>query len=421
MYNERNKRVFKERYMKYYLIGENLIHSFSKDIHSRLGLDYSLLNLSEGDIQSFLEKKEFAGLNVTIPYKTTVMKYLNEIDEGAKLIGAVNTIKNKDGKLIGYNTDYLGFEYMVNRIGYSVKRKKVIVLGSGGASKAVVYALKEMGVKDITIISRNGKYNYNNVYLIKDVNVIVNTTPVGMYPNVDGSLLDISNFPKLECVLDCIYNPLMTPILLEAKKLGLKYSDGLSMLVAQAIYAEKIWFDKERIDIEDSLKHVFFKKANIVLSGMPSSGKSTIGKMLAKRLNRKWIDIDEAIKERTSYSPSEIITGSGEKIFRDIESRVIDMVSKESSLVISLGGGSILRNENIDMIKRNGILIYINRDLDKLICDDRPLSMRDGVEKLYKERKDIYERTCDFMVYNNGNLEEVLSEIERKLNEYTCY
>ncbi len=399
--------------MKYCLIGEKLGHSYSKIIHTKCGLDYSLVQLNKEELKGFLINCKYDGFNVTIPYKKEVIKYLDYISDDAKKIGAVNTVLNKNGKLYGYNTDIGGLASMIESTQVSLKDKNVLILGSGGASNtAYVYCLNSKA-KSINIVSRSGEINYTNCYNLTDTEIIINATPCGMSPNVDESPIDLSKFKMLKGVYDCIYNPQNTSLIMQAKSLNIPCASGLKMLVVQALLAQDIWFEKTHDTVKECEIFNFVKKqtANIVLTGMPSSGKTTISKKISEQLDLEWFDSDEYITKNYKLSPSEIILTQGEKAFRDIESEVIALLSQKKGVVISIGGGGVLKKENVINLKRNGVIFYLDRPLEKLIDLDRPLSKQKGIETLYNERKDIYNSSCDFKVKNDADLNSCVKEI----------
>ena len=408
--------------MKYCLIGAKLGHSYSAVIHQKRGYDYILNPIEKDKISSFC-KENYDGFNITIPYKKDIMEHLDWISEDAKDIGAVNTVVKRDGKLFGYNTDLGGLKYTLDRANITLLNKNVLVLGSGGASVVAVALCKKEKANKVTVVSRSGEVNYQNVYEKEsDTNVIINTTPVGMYPNCDDSPISLKEFKKLESVVDVIYNPYRTKLLQEARDLSLSCTSGLAMLVEQALLAEDIWSNTthSESESEDLIAYLSQKTANVVLFGMPSCGKSTIGKALAKELDREFLDTDELIKQKTGKSPSTIIKESGEKVFRDIESEVIKSVGILSSKVISLGGGGVLRRENVLALQSNGVLCYVKRPLELLENTDRPLSMQKGVQKLWKERKDIYESAKDISIDNTKTVFDAVKEIIEKY-EIACY
>lgn len=405
---------------KYALIGEKLSHSYSKEIHSFFGLDYTLEEVKRERLESFLHISEYSGFNVTIPYKTEVMPFLDEISEEAIAVGAVNTIVKKGDRLLGYNTDIEGMRTAINRDTDTLKSKTVAILGSGGASKAAVYLAKTEGAKRIILVSRTGEVNYTNIYnkeYTDSIEAIINTTPVGMYPNVDVSPIDLSCFSKLAFVFDAVYNPLNTVFRLDAKGIGLSAPSGLYMLVSQAVKAEEIWgvndYTKENVD--SAFRDIYLKKCNIVLEGMPGSGKTTIGRILAEKLNKTFVDTDEEFKKRTGITPAAFIKAKGEAEFRSIESEVVQDFSKMPSLVIALGGGAVLKKGNRSTLKQNGIIVYIKRPLEFLATKNRPITATKGAEQLFRERASIYEDFKTFSATNSTTLDTVIAEIQKNL------
>ena len=391
---------------KYGCIGKKLTHSFSKEIHNELAdYDYELIELTEEEIQPFFQKKDFEAINVTIPYKQTVIPYLDSVSDIAQRIGAVNTIVNKDGKLYGYNTDYYGMKALIERVGIDLNCKKVLVLGTGGTSKTTCVVAADMGASEVIVVSRRKTEDYityeEAIALHSDANVIINTTPLGMYPDSDSKPIDISAFKYLDGVIDVVYNPLRTNLVLDAKEKGIKAEGGLYMLVMQAVVAFEKFLDTEIS--KDVANHVydsiFFLKENIVLTGMPGSGKSTVGRLLNID-GYEFIDTDTEIEKRCGCTIKELIAAKGEKYFRDLETEVIRDVSSENHRIIATGGGAVLRDENIRYLKRNGRLFFINAELSRLCAtDDRPLSnTEDKLAKLYNERIDIYKETADVIV-----------------------
>lgn len=404
--------------MKFCLIGEKLGHSYSAILHNARGFDYVLNPLKKDELTSFCKNCKFDGFNVTIPYKKDIFEQVDFISDLAKEVGAVNTVCNRDGKLYGYNTDVGGLRYMLARKGVTLKDKNVLLLGSGGASNTARTLAKIDGANKIWIVSRSGEVNYSNYKQIaQSAQIIINTTPVGMYPNGGVSPITLDGFDMLEGVFDCIYNPLQTELLRLAEKRGVACSGGLSMLVEQALLAEDIWTNSQHTqeDSEKTLARLSAECMNIVLFGMPSCGKSTLGKNLATTLSREFIDTDLVIQQRTGKTPSQIIKESGEKVFRDIESEVIKSVASLSGKVISLGGGGVLREENVRELRSNGVLIYIKRPLELLSEEDRPLSAQKGIIALYNERKEIYENAKDRIVVNDGEIDKAVKEI---ISEY---
>lgn len=403
--------------MEYGLIGEHLGHSFSKQIHESVaGYRYDLVELKLEEVGPFLKERNFKAINVTIPYKQTVIPYLDEVSQEALHIGAVNTIVNRHGKLYGYNTDYFGFIELVKHANVSIKDKTALILGTGGASKAVEEALKKLGAKEIlkaSIVEGEG-IPYSEIYEHTDVRVIVNATPIGMYPHNEGEIVDISRFKNLEGYIDVIYNPIRTKNVIKAQEMGVKAEGGLYMLVAQAIKAMEYFLDKsiDDIVIEDTYQKILKKNRNVVLIGMPSSGKTSVAKAL-KEL--EVVDTDELIIQKIKMPIKDYFAKYGEKEFRDREVEVVMDIYKTAPKVISTGGGIILRKENIDMLKQNGILVFLNRDLDKLVAtSDRPLSSNvEDLKKLFDYRLPLYKKYADVIVDDNKDLDEVIKEVRR--------
>jgi len=384
------------------LIGKTLGHSYSPQIHAELGdYSYSLFEMGEDELAGFLRSDEFHGANVTIPYKIAVMPYLDEISPEASRIGSVNTIVHKsDGKLVGYNTDYYGFGYMLDAAGIDVEDKKVLVLGSGGASLTARTLLRDRGSREVVVISRSGENNYSNLDRHADADVIVNTTPVGMYPNNGVSPVSLDIFPKLTAVADIIFNPAKTALLLDAEARGIKCAGGLTMLVAQAKAASE-YFTGSRIDdteIERITQKIERQTKNIALVGMPGCGKSTVGKLIAQKTGREFVDLDAVITEKAGMPIPEVFAKYGEGYFRDLETAALAEVSKRSSLVIATGGGTVIRPENRRMLKQNSTVVFIKRDINDLPKDGRPVSQANSLESLYKTRLPFYKDASDFEV-----------------------
>ena len=407
--------------MEYGCIGEKLTHSFSKEIHALLfDYDYTIKEIPKGELDDFMTRRDFKAINVTIPYKQDVIPHLDFISDIAKQIGAVNTIVNKDGKLYGYNTDFSGMTMLIQKNNIEIAGKCVLVLGSGGTSKTAVAVAKAMGAANVVRVSRTAKEDcITYEAAIKDyvnAEVIINTTPCGMYPNIIGEPIDIDLFTKLEAVVDAIYNPLCSNLVIKAKNKGLKATGGLYMLVAQAaIAAEKFVDQKIKIEKVDFVyREIVKSKQNIVLVGMPSSGKTTIGQKLASKLDMQFIDVDKVIEEVEGKTIPQIFEEVGESGFRDIESRVIANISLKQNAVISTGGGAILREQNVTLLKGNGKIYFIDRPLELLITtDDRPLSSnRDDLIKRYNERYDIYCRVADKKIVNDKNKSTVINRIK---------
>ena len=408
--------------MEYGLLGKKLGHSFSKEIHAMIGdYDYRLYETDEDGVKELMTKKNFKAINVTIPYKETVMPYLDFISENAKKIGSVNTVVKRGGTLYGYNTDFAGLEGLIKRTGVEIKNKKVLILGTGGTSKTAYAVSKDMGADEIYKVSRHegaGVITYDEAYENHtDASVIINATPVGMYPKNGEKPIDISKFKNLTGVIDVIYNPLETALLKDARERNIKNADGLYMLVLQAVKASELFFDTKYDDcLTDSIfKKVYADKENIVLVGMPSCGKSTIGRIISKNLGREFIDTDSLIVEKYGEI-SKIFELKGEKYFRNIESQIIAEVSKKNGAVISTGGGAVLRNENIDYLKQNSRIYFLDRAIEKLVpTSDRPLAgTRERIEKLFGERYERYITVCDEKIGVLDDPEIPAKEIERR-------
>lgn len=405
--------------MKCGLLGKTLKHSYSPQIHSLLAsYGYELFEKSEDELKDFILNGDFDGINVTIPYKKAVIPFCDELSVTAEKIGSVNTVVKRNGKIFGDNTDYYGFLATVKNSGISVENKKVIVLGSGGASLTVQAVLSELGAKEIIVISRNGNDNYDNISKHYDAEIIVNTTPVGMYPNTLISPIVLDEFKNCKAVFDLIYNPSLTKLLLDAKRLNIPCFNGLYMLVCQAAKSAEI-FTEQTIS-EDKIKSVTnslsLSMKNIVLVGMPSSGKTTIGKKLADCLNREFIDIDEQIEIKAKMKIPQIFKEGGESAFRKIETAVLSQFLKQSGKVISTGGGAVTIAENYDIIRQNSVVVWIKRDLNKLVRNGRPLSQNADFNEMYAIRSPLYEKFSDFSV-ENADINATLNEIKEKLNE----
>lgn len=403
---------------KFGLIGKTLKHSYSKRIHNSLAeYGYDLYELSSEELKGFVDG-DILGFNVTIPYKKEIIKYLDLLDDSARKIGAVNTVVKRDDKIYGYNTDFYGMSYMLNRAKICLKDKIVMILGSGGTSQTAQAVAQSLGAKEIIIVSRSGDINYQNYKEKKGVEVIINTTPVGTYPDTEESPIKLDAFDNLIGVADVIYNPSTSKLLNLAKEKGVKTANGLAMLVAQAKYASEIFTDSTIPDskIEEIIKVIESEEKNILLIGMPGSGKTTIGKALAKELDREFIDTDLLIEQKANMPIKEIFAKFGEDKFRDLETEIIKEVGKLSRKVIATGGGIIKRQENQYYLKRNSKVFYIKRELKDLATKDRPLSKDlSAVEKLYLERKPIYERLCDVVIENDSTLEKAIKGVKENL------
>ena len=400
--------------MKCGLLGKKLSHSYSPQIHTNLGnYEYTLEEVQPENLSEFFANHIFTGLNVTIPYKKDVIAFCDELTDCAKKMGAVNTIVlREDGTRIGHNTDFFGFKSMVQRMQIPLDGKKTLVLGSGGAAVTAVAVLEELGAR-VTVISRSGENNYDNLQLHSDASLIVNATPVGMYPNAGISPVDLDLFPHLEGVLDLIYNPSKTRLLLDAEERKIPCQNGLWMLVAQAKESAE-WFLGTKIsdniigDIHDKLQR---QMENIVLIGMPGCGKSTIGRMLAKKLGKVFVDADAEIVKRAGIAIPEIFSAQGEPGFRKLETEVLSVLGQQSGQVIATGGGCVSREENYPLLHQNGTIYWLKRDLTKLPTDGRPLSQSTALEQMYSVRHPLYNRFCDCVVSNDGAPEDTVLEI----------
>lgn len=407
----------------YGLIGETLKHSWSVPIHQALGCDsYRLYELKPEELGRFLTENRIGGLNVTIPYKKAVIPYCASIDPYAESIGSVNTlVPDDEGKLHGFNTDALGLSYIARRSGISFQDAKVVVLGSGGTSLTARAVARKEGAREIIVISRNGENNYNNLSQHADADILINTTPVGMYPHNGECLVDLKVFSALRGVLDVVYNPARTALLLQAEGLGISHSGGLPMLVAQAVAAEEKFFDRKIEDSEIERITAMLRRdmTNIVLIGMPGSGKSTIGAALAKRTGREMIDIDAEIVKTAGCPIPEIFSREGEDVFRRLETEEVRKAGKETGKIIMTGGGVVTRKENYAPLHQNGRIYQLGRALSKLPVDGRPISQKTSAEELYKKRAPLYAAFRDVLLSNDGSVENTLEAIWRDFNENT--
>jgi len=391
---------------QYGCIGRKLTHSFSKEIHARLAdYAYELIELSEEEIAPFFEKRAFAAINVTIPYKQTVIPFLDEVSPAARRIGAVNTIVNRDGRLCGYNTDYYGMKALIERVGLDLREKKVLILGTGGTSKTANVVAQDLGAGRILTVSRRKSESHityeEAISRHADAQVIINTTPSGMYPDCGSTPMELSAFGALEGVIDAVYNPLSTNLILSARQKGAKAEGGLYMLIMQAVAAAEKFLDieipKEKADAVYA--SILASKENIVLTGMPGSGKSTVGRLLHIE-GFELIDTDAEIEKRCGCTIRELIKTRGEKYFRDLESEVISDVSAKGCRIIATGGGAVLREENVRCLRRNGRLFFLNAGLGRLrATQDRPFSDTDEkLAALYAERMPVYQSSADVVV-----------------------
>ncbi len=409
--------------MEYGLIGEKLGHSISPQLHRMFAdYDYQLIELAPDKVAEFIQARQFRGLNVTIPYKRTVIPFCDELTPRAKSIGSVNTLFfDSAGRMIGDNTDYDGFLMLAAAAGISFTGKKVLLMGSGGTSLTAYAAASDQGAAEIVRVSRSGPVDYDHLSEHRNSQIILNTTPVGMYPNVTGQLITLSDFPECEGLLDVIYNPLRTRLVLDARSHGIPSSGGLRMLVGQARRAAEDFTGKSipNEKVEEVFRTIERSRENIILCGMPGCGKSTIGKALSKELSRPFIDTDDLIKEKTSRTPEEIIRQDGEAAFRAVESQITAEAAREAGHVIALGGGTILAEQNVTALRQNGRIFFLNRPLEKLeLANGRPLSQTQAqLTSLYQHRLPIYKSVCDKEIENSGPLSETISAI---LTEWNC-
>ena len=436
---------------KYYLLGEKLSHSYSAVIHSFFGLDYSLRELPPEKLSEFVKSRKFDGLNVTIPYKKSIVPLLDEVDGIAEKTGAVNTVLNKNGKLIGYNTDYHGIKYSLEAAKITLKGKNVLILGSGGAGIVAEKLAIDEGAASVEIVSRKGKLNYENIYDREKTQVIINATPVGTFPFADGAACDVSRFKNLEGAFDCVYNPFRSKFVLDAEKIGARACGGLTMLVAQAAYSEKIWSETtvviadgtaektvdgtfetangtaektadttadgsaETADCENKIRavlgEVLKRETNISLVGMPGAGKTTVGRILAEKLGMGFCDTDEEIEKIAGESPEKIIEKYGEERFREIETEVAESVSSLRGVVIATGGGTILREKNVEKLRSCGVVIWLERDLNLLAQNNRPLSKNMPISRLFRQREEYYVAASDKKIENDEAAEKTAEKI----------
>lgn len=403
------------------LLGRKLGHSWSVPIHTALGCqDYRLIELEPEELEGFLAQPNIGGLNVTIPYKRDVMPFCDVIDDAALAIGSVNTLSRRaDGKLYAWNTDAAGFLWMAKRAGISFAGRKVVILGSGGASLTAQAMVAREGAREIVVISRSGENNYDNLHLHKDAEIVVNTTPVGMYPNTGISPVDLTVFPNCQGVLDVVYNPRRTALLIQAEELGLPNSDGLPMLVAQAKAAEEHFFQKSIPDSENEriLAQLRQESTNIVLIGMPGSGKSTVGEALARLTGREAIDIDRCIEARAGCTIPEIFTQQGEAAFRELERLETAEAGKLTGKILLTGGGVIKDFRNYAPLHQNGRIYHIMRDLELLPVEGRPISQNAKLAQLWAEREPLYTRFRDVIIENSGTVKDTAAAIWRDFCE----
>ena len=388
------------------LLGKTLGHSYSPQIHAQLGdYSYELFEKQPEELENFLRHGEFDALNVTIPYKKAVLPYCAVLSDAVKAIGSANTlVRQPDGTLFADNTDAFGFSCIADECGVDIAGKKALVFGSGGASVTAQYVLKTRGAREVLVISRSGEHNYENLDKNADAEILVNTTPLGMYPNNGASPADLTRFPRCEAVLDVVYNPARTALLLHAEALGIPHAGGLLMLVAQAKRASELFTGSAIADarIGEIYRTLAVQMQNIVLVGMPGCGKSSIGTLLAKKLDRPFLDADAEIEKTAGMPIPEFFRLHGEDAFRELESRVLSSLGKRSGAVIATGGGAVLREENYAALHQNGTIVWLTRDLARLPIDGRPVSQATSLDALFAARKARYERFADHIIDNNG-------------------
>ena len=399
--------------MKCGLLGRKLGHSYSPLIHSFLGdYCYELFEKEPQELEAFLKRGDWDGINVTVPYKKDVICHLDELTPMAERLQAVNTIIRRDGKLIGHNTDYFGFLTMVKSSGIDVANKKVLVLGSGGASNTAVAVLRELGA-EVVVISRKGENHYGNLSLHADATILVNTTPVGMFPDTGVSPVTLDHFPNLEGVLDVIYNPARTKLLMDAERRGIVAQNGLMMLVAQAKEAAQ-WFTGKQIDdclVDSIYTSLRARQENIALIGMPGCGKTTVGQALAKSLGKNFVDSDAVVAQLAGLPIPEIFRVFGEETFRKYETDALSDLGKQSGLVIATGGGCVTRDPNYPLLHQNSSIVWLKRDLSQLSTEGRPLSQNGNLDEMYRLRAPRYEAFADQIMDNNGSVEETVAKI----------
>lgn len=406
--------------MRFGLLGEKLGHSYSPELHAFFGdYEYELFEVAPDQLGDFIRHGDFQGLNVTIPYKTTMLALCDDLTEAAAAIGSVNTVvRHPDGSLFGDNTDAAGFEGLVWKSRISIRGRKCLVLGSGGASLSVQYVLHKLGAGEIVVISRSGPDNYENLAKHADAEVIVNTTPVGMYPNTAAAPVDLRRFPRCQGVLDLIYNPARTALMQQAEALKIPNMGGLFMLAEQARCAASVFTGKAvpAIKAEEAWKTLGSRKENRILIGMPGCGKSTVASALGAALNREVVEADALIAEKAGMSIPEIFARSGEEGFRALETEVLAEQGKRSGIILSTGGGCVTRRENYPLLHQNGTIFCLTRDLSKLPTDGRPISQSTDLSQLYARRKPLYAQFADVTVSNDGALENTLNTIKEALS-----
>lgn len=407
--------------MLYGLIGRKLEHSYSPAIHRRYGnRAYRLYELEPEELGTFLRRADLGGINVTMPYKRDVLSFCDELSPAVKAIGAANTLVRRKERMIAHNTDLDGFVYMLRRADIQVKGKKVVILGSGGASLSAQAACRELGAGEVAVLSRKGQEHYADLNRHRDAVIVINATPVGMYPHCPDAPVSLEQFPACEGVADVIYNPRRTGLLMEAEERGIPCCGGLSMLVAQAKAAHELFFDTAVPDdkTEEIIREMARDSVNIVLVGMPGSGKTAVGEQLARLSGRKQIDLDDEIVRAAGCSIPELFASQGESVFRELEHKAAMAAGKESGLVITAGGGVVVREDNYPLLHQNGYICHLTRDLERLAVEGRPLSAdRAALVRLEAERMPLYRRFRDTTVANNRSAEEAAAEIWRDFCE----
>jgi len=402
--------------MKYGLIGEKLGHSFSKDIHAQLGNDaYELMPMAREELDVFMRARDFCGINVTVPYKKAVIPYLDEISPEAAHVGAVNTIVHKNGKLYGYNTDLHGFESLCKAAGIDMAGKNVAIFGSGGTCLTCSEAVRRAGAKSVSVISRRGGDNYTNLEKHADAEIVINTTPVGMFPNIFAVPASLDAFPKLAGVADVVYNPLETELVRQARERGVPAANGLRMLVSQAVFSDALFFDKEADEAvcEKIYRKIVSERRSIALTGMSGSGKTTLGAETAKLLGRAFIDVDAYIAAHAGMPVPEIFKAYGEPHFRVLEKEAVKELSGKNGIVLATGGGTVMDEENYNALRKNCLIVLLKRDVDKLEISDRPMTPdRAALAALYEERRPLYEARCDVCVVNEDSPAQAAAKIK---------
>ena len=401
------------------LLGGKLGHSYSPRIHAELGgYEYRLYEKAPEELAAFLAAGEFDGLNVTIPYKKAVVPYCAELSDAARTLGSVNTLlRRKDGSLYGDNTDLFGFTRLAETSGIPAAGRKALVFGSGGASATVCAALRALGAAEVTVISRGGTEHYGNLERHAEAGVLVNTTPLGMYPDNGGSPADLRRFPRCAGVLDVVYNPERTALLLQAEALGIPCAGGLRMLVAQAKRSSELFSGRSIDDGEiDRIEALLRREMrNVILIGMPGCGKTAVGRALAAAMGRPFFDADEAVEAAADLSVPALFARFGEEGFRERETEALRELGKRSGAVIATGGGAVLREENYPLLRQNGTIVWLRRELSRLPTDGRPLSRQSGAEELWRVRAPRYRRFAELTAENNGTVGETVQRIQKML------